>query len=97
MIVLVIGAFFIVLATTTFKNGEGKPLVNFKGLVDIATATSFVLAPIAGFLNYKIIFNEEVGEKYRPPFYLILCRNYLMFIVFYFIYILSRNEHIRYA
>ncbi len=72
MVALIIGAFFIVFATTTLKNGAGKPLVNFKGLVDIATATSFVLAPIAGYLNYKIMFNNEVGESHRPPKHLVI-------------------------
>ncbi|MCP4522425.1 MAG: divalent metal cation transporter [Cytophagales bacterium] len=70
MLVLVAGAFLIVLGTTTFKNELGEPLVNFSNLVDIATATSFVLAPVAAILNYKIIFNKEVSQEYRPPLYL---------------------------
>lgn len=88
MIILVLGAFFIIFATTTLKNSTGKPLINFKGLIDIATATSFILGPIAGYLNYKIMFNDEVPESHRPPLFLkilaILGLLFLTgFIVFY--------------
>lgn len=81
MSVIILGAFLIILGTVSIQNEQGKPLINFKNLVDIATATSFILAPIAGYLNYKIMFNEEVPETHRPPLYLrILAISGLIFL-----------------
>jgi len=41
-------------------------LNNLKSLVDLATIVSFVIAPLAAFLNYKVIFSKEVDKKLRP-------------------------------
>ena len=42
-------------------------LNSLKQLVDLATIVSFVIAPLAGYLNYKVIYSKEVGEEFRPP------------------------------
>ena len=41
-------------------------LNNLTKLVDLATILSFVVAPLAGYLNYKVIYSKEVGAEYRP-------------------------------
>ncbi|MTI22091.1 divalent metal cation transporter [Fulvivirga sp. RKSG066] len=41
-------------------------LNNLKSLVDLATIVSFVIAPLAAFLNYKVIFSKEISLEYRP-------------------------------
>ena len=45
-------------------------LNNLKQLVDLATIVSFVIAPLAGYLNYYVIFSQEVKPEYRPPHWL---------------------------
>ena len=42
-------------------------LNNLKSLVDLATTISFVIAPLAAILNYKVIFSSEVPEDKVPP------------------------------
>lgn len=42
-------------------------LNNLKSLVDLATTVSFVIAPLAAALNYKVIFSKEIDEAHRPP------------------------------
>ena len=39
---------------------------NLTKLVDLATILSFVIAPLAGYLNYKVIYSAEVGKEFRP-------------------------------
>jgi Mn2+/Fe2+ NRAMP family transporter len=39
---------------------------NMKGMVDLATTISFVVAPILAFLNTKAILSKEVVAEYRP-------------------------------
>ncbi len=41
-------------------------LNNLKSLVDLATILSFVIAPLAGYLNYKVIHSKEIKEEFRP-------------------------------
>lgn len=41
-------------------------LNNLRQLVDLATILSFVVAPLAGFINYKVIFSKEISAKYLP-------------------------------
>ena len=41
-------------------------LNDLTSLVDLATILSFVVAPLAGYLNYKVIYSKEVGPEYRP-------------------------------
>ncbi|MCZ6521971.1 MAG: divalent metal cation transporter [Bacteroidetes bacterium] len=45
-------------------------LNNLKQLVDLATIVSFVIAPLAGYLNYYVIFSQEIKPEYRPPLWL---------------------------
>ena len=52
-----LGAFFII----------SRYLNNLKQLVDLATILSFVVAPLAGYLNLRVIYSNEIEEKYRPP------------------------------
>jgi Mn2+/Fe2+ NRAMP family transporter len=42
-------------------------LNNLKSLVDLATILSFVIAPLAGLLNYIVIKSEEVKDEFRMP------------------------------
>lgn len=35
-------------------------------IMAIATGTSFLIAPIVGYFNYRIVFNEEVKKEFRP-------------------------------
>jgi Mn2+/Fe2+ NRAMP family transporter len=42
-------------------------LNNLKSLVDLATILSFIIAPLAGLLNYIVIRADEVENEYRLP------------------------------
>jgi Mn2+/Fe2+ NRAMP family transporter len=42
-------------------------LNNLKNLVDLATILSFVIAPLAGLLNYIVIRSGEIKEEFRMP------------------------------
>ena len=42
-------------------------LNNLRSLVDLATILSFVVGPLAAFINYKVIFSEEVKAQFAPP------------------------------
>ncbi len=42
-------------------------LNNLKSLVDLATILSFVIAPLAGWLNYVVVRAREVTDEYRLP------------------------------
>lgn len=42
-------------------------LNNLRSLVDLATILSFVVGPLAAFINYKVIFSEEVTAQFAPP------------------------------
>jgi len=59
-IVIAIGAYLIV----------SNYLNSLKQLVDLATIVSFVIAPLAAYLNYKVIYSAEVDEEHRPPIWL---------------------------
>lgn len=41
-------------------------LNDLKSLVDLATIASFVIAPLAAFLNYRVIFSKEVSKDFQP-------------------------------
>ncbi|MDH5475354.1 MAG: divalent metal cation transporter [Cyclobacteriaceae bacterium] len=41
-------------------------LNNLKSLVDFATALSFIIAPLAGWVNYKMVFTEEIPLSHQP-------------------------------
>ena len=55
-VVISIGAFLII----------NRYLNNLTSLVDLATILSFVIAPLAGYLNYRVIYSKEVTSDYRP-------------------------------
>lgn len=42
-------------------------LNNLKSLIDLATTVSFIIAPLAAILNYKVIFSDEIKAEFRPP------------------------------
>jgi len=54
--IISIGAFLVI----------SQYLNNLTKLVDLATILSFVIAPLAGFLNYKVIYSKEVEPQFRP-------------------------------
>jgi Mn2+/Fe2+ NRAMP family transporter len=64
--IIILGGFLIIYFGTHLKGADGKGLINFKTLIDIATATSFVVAPLAAWLNYKIIFNKNFPATHKP-------------------------------
>lgn len=55
-IVLAIGTYIII---SLFLN-------NLKSLIDFATALSFIIAPLAGWLNYKMIYNKDMPSSHQP-------------------------------
>ncbi len=55
--ILVTGSYFIFLNFVT----------NLGGIVNVAMALSFILAPLFAVLNFKMIYNKEVEEKFHPP------------------------------
>jgi Mn2+/Fe2+ NRAMP family transporter len=60
-----------------------------KALVDLATVFSFVIAPLAGWLNYKVIFSGKLKEEHLPPLWLKRLAHagmlfLLLFTIFYF-------------
>ena len=59
--------FFVIFGTlvTIFYIGE-----RMKYLVDLATILSFMTAPFLAYLNYKLIFNPNFPERYKPNLYL---------------------------
>ncbi len=59
--------FFVIFGTlvTIFYIGE-----KMKYLVDLATILSFMTAPFLAYLNYKLIFNPNFPERYKPNLYL---------------------------
>jgi Mn2+/Fe2+ NRAMP family transporter len=59
-IIISIGAFLVI---TIFVG-------NLKQLVDFATILSFVIAPLAGFINYRVIFSKEIAKEFVPPAWL---------------------------
>lgn len=78
-IILLCGAYFV---ATQFVN-------SLKGLVDLATVVSFLIAPLAGFLNFWVVYSKEVRAAWRPPKWLkYLAISGLIFLsVFTLIYI----------
>ncbi len=56
-VVISIGAFFVI----------SQYLNNLKSLVDLATILSFVIAPLAGYINYVVIFSKDIQQEFVPP------------------------------
>ena len=63
-------------------------LNNLKRLVDLATVLSFIIAPLAAYLNFKVIFSPEVPADLRPPGWLkgLAVAGLVFLIVFTLIY-----------
>ena len=69
-------------------------LNNLKSLVDLATILSFIIAPLAGLLNYIVIRADEVEKEYRLPKWLnalaiaglafLIVFTFIFFIVWFF-------------
>lgn len=66
-------------------------LNNLRQLVDFATILSFVIAPIAGYINFKVIYSKEIPTDFLPPKWLkILAISGLVFLsVFTIIYFMA--------
>jgi Mn2+/Fe2+ NRAMP family transporter len=62
----VLFGFMIVYLGTIVIAEDGTTFVNFKTLIDFATGLSFVVGPIAAYLNYKIIFNKDFPKVSSP-------------------------------
>ena len=60
-------------------------------LVDLATLLSFMTAPFLAILNYKLIYNVDFPEKYRPSPYIksLAIFGITFLILFSFIFILN--------
>ncbi len=56
MLVLIGGSFIICLFFVT----------NLGQIMNLATGLSFLIAPLAAFLNFKIVYSPEVKEEFRP-------------------------------
>ncbi len=63
-------------------------LNNLKSLVDLATVLSFVIAPLAAYLNFRAIFSPDVPSELRPPGWLkgLALAGLAFLMVFTFIY-----------
>ena len=42
-------------------------LNNLKSLVDFATIVSFIIAPLAAYINFKVIYSKSVSLPFAPP------------------------------
>lgn len=63
----VAGGFLIVFLSTKLKTTHNEAYFSFKGLLDLATGISFFIAPLAAYLNYRIIFNKKFPASHTPP------------------------------
>lgn len=79
MVIILAGAYFV---ATQFVN-------SLKGLVDLATAISFMIAPLAGYLNYIVVHSSEVKKDWLPPKWLknLAIAGLIFLIVFAVIYV----------
>lgn len=48
-------------------NSDTADINGFKGLVDIATTTSFIVAPIIAVINFILVQKKYVGKDFEPP------------------------------
>jgi Mn2+/Fe2+ NRAMP family transporter len=55
-VILAIGTYVII---SLFLN-------NLKSLVDFATGLSFIIAPLAGWLNYKMVYSQDIPTSHQP-------------------------------
>ena len=78
---IIIGSYIV---STQFVN-------SLKSLVDMATVVSFIIAPFAGYLNYRLIVSKNVPDSHQPPMWLkVLAWSGLIFLtIFSIIYIVK--------
>jgi Mn2+/Fe2+ NRAMP family transporter len=70
-IILAIGTYLVI----------SQYLNNLKSLVDFATGLSFIIAPLAGWLNYIMVFNKDFPSSHQPkPWLKILAVSGLIFL-----------------
>ncbi len=59
-------------------------LNDLKSLVDLATILSFVIAPLAAYLNYRVILSRDVTNDFQPPYWLkLLAQAGLVFLTLF--------------
>jgi Mn2+/Fe2+ NRAMP family transporter len=63
LLIVSIGSFLLISRFESDKEG-------FKGLVNLATSVSFIIAPIIAVFNLILVGKKYVGEKFVPPFWL---------------------------
>jgi len=56
LIILVVGAYLVI----------SNFLDDFKSLVDIATITSFIIAPIIAIVNFKLVLSKDLSKEEKP-------------------------------
>lgn len=72
--VVTIGAYIVI---SRFLN-------DLRSLVDLATILSFVIAPLAAYLNYKVILSKDVTTDFQPPRWLrLLAQAGLVFLILF--------------
>ncbi|MEO0552381.1 MAG: Nramp family divalent metal transporter [Bacteroidota bacterium] len=77
-------AFWIIIVSLGAYIVISQFLNDLKSLVDLATILSFVIAPLAAYLNYKVILSNEVSNYYQPPRWLrLLAIAGLLFLVLF--------------
>ncbi len=65
VIITISGGILIILGST-METKAGQPILNFKQLIDVATAMSFLVAPVAAWLNYAVIYKTGLSESHKP-------------------------------
>lgn len=87
----VVGGFMIIVFGILMKDEGGNSLIHFKTLMDFATGLSFLVGPIAAYLNYRLIFDKNFSREHLPPKGLkVLAISGLLFLsLFAVIYIVS--------
>ncbi len=59
-------------------------LNNLKSLVDLATILSFIIAPLAAYLNFRVMHSKDVAAEFLPPRWLKrLAVGGLIFLIFF--------------
>lgn len=61
------GGFLVVFLSTQAKTDQLAAFFSFKGLMDLATGISFFIAPLAAYLNHRIVFNKNFPSSHTPP------------------------------
>ena len=66
IVVLLIGAFGVIYYMLFWKHNPA----GFRGLVDLATTISFLIAPLVAVVNYKLVTAPQFPEEARPKLWL---------------------------